>query len=110
MRQHLQCPQIMDERAHSLLALARSSNCKLEVLWSGGHRGVLQWGGNRHLKIWQVCSCLKVIEAGPPSVPGIDSTSLLIALLQALHPHWSPLRESALEQGRELVDLTSHEF
>lgn len=45
MRQHLQCPQIMDERAHSLLALARSSNCKLEVLWSGGHRGVLQWGG-----------------------------------------------------------------
>lgn len=75
-----------------------------------GHRGVLQWGGNRHLKIWQVCSCLKVIEAGPPSVPGIDSTSLLIALLQALHPHWSPLRESALEQGRELVDLTSHEF
>lgn len=61
---------IMDERAHSLLALARSSNCKLEVLWSGG----------------------------------IDSTSLLIALLQALHPHWSPLRESALEQGaNELI-------
>ncbi|CAL1172616.1 unnamed protein product [Cladocopium goreaui] len=51
-----------------------------------------------------VCSCLKVIEAGPPSVPGIDSTSLLIALLQALHPHWSPLRESALEQGaNELI-------
>eukprot|EP00913_Durusdinium_trenchii_P030167 g28266.t1 len=47
---------IMDQRAESLLSLAAASNCKVEVLWSGG----------------------------------IDSTSLLIAFLRALQPHWRP--------------------
>ncbi|CAJ1421507.1 unnamed protein product [Effrenium voratum] len=65
---------VMDERAVSLLSLADTKCCKLEVLWSGG----------------------------------IDSTSLLVALLRALHPGWRPseahqLIDSAKEMDRLIV-------
>eukprot|EP00439_Symbiodinium_sp_Y106_P046207 s408_g5.t2 len=69
---------VMDGRAKELIERAQAQRCKLEVLWSGG---------------WKV-------EWHPACAHGgIDSTSLLVALLRTLCPDWRPWKPKSFPQG-----------